>query len=95
MKPEKINELIRQLNIVIPMLKNEYIKNTEPMLELIIKRYKNAKDILENTPPSILKRVLFKIDGGVRAYLEISSDYMNPLLDEMYKAEKVLDELFS
>ncbi|KNY30550.1 hypothetical protein [Pseudobacteroides cellulosolvens] len=95
MKPEKINDLIDQINKVILILEEDFKKNNEPMVELIIKRYKNAKDMLENTPQESLKRVLFKIDGGVRAYLEVSSDYMNPLLDELHKAEKLLDEFFS
>lgn len=86
---------MEQINKVIVLLENEYIKNNKPMLELIIRRYKNAKNVLESTPLESLKRELFKIDGGVRAYLEASSDYMNPLLGEMYKAEKLLDEFFS
>ncbi len=95
MKPEKIKELLDQINKVIPILEEDYKKNNESMVELIITRYKNAKDMLENTPHESLKRALFKIDGGVRAYLEVSSDYMNPLLDELHIAEKLLDELFS
>lgn len=95
MKLDKIKELIDQINKVIPMLEDDYIKNNASMVELIIKRYKNAKDLLENTPQENLKKTLFKIGGGVRAYLEISSDYMNPLLDELHKSEKLLDELFS
>lgn len=37
---------------------------------------------------------MFKIRGGVRAYLEAHSDYMNPMLEEMNKAEKMLEEFF-
>lgn len=33
------------------------------------------------------------IGGGCRAYLDAFSDYMNPLLIEMNKAEKMLSEL--
>ena len=33
------------------------------------------------------------ISGGCRAYLDAFSDYMNPLLGEMDKAEKMLSNL--
>jgi len=65
------------------------------MVGLILKRYKNARNVLENTPKENIKSTDFHIYGGVRAYLDCSSDYINPLLDEMYKAEKLLDEVFS
>jgi hypothetical protein len=69
---------------------------TQPttMLEMIISRYKEANNIIENNSPENLTKDMFKIRGGVRAYLEAYSDYMNPVLEEMNKAEKMLEEIF-
>ncbi|GAJ41866.1 hypothetical protein GT2_01_00010, partial [Parageobacillus thermoglucosidasius NBRC 107763] len=50
--------------------------------------------IIENNSPENLTKDMFKIRGGVRAYLEAHSDYMNPMLEEMNKAEKMLEEFF-
>lgn len=94
MNTDKINDLKAQIDKVILLLEEDLKQNNEPMVEFVLKQYKNAKDVLENTPKENIKRALFKINGGVRAYLEVSSDYMNPLLDELHKAEKLLDEIF-
>lgn len=94
MNTDKINDLKAQIDKVILLLEEDLKQNNEPMVEFVLKQYKNAKDVLENTPKENIKRTLFKINGGVRAYLEVSSDYMNPLLDELHKAEKLLDEIF-
>jgi hypothetical protein len=62
------------------------------VLELIYKRYYDAMQLLENGEND---RKKFHISGGVRAYLDSYSDYSNPLLNEMHKAEKLVEELFS
>lgn len=95
MKFDKLDKLIAQINKVILMLNERPQNNYGPMIELILKRYQNAKELLENTPKENLQRTCFKIDGSVRAYLEISSNYMNPLLEELNKSERLLDEVFS
>ena len=33
----------------------------------------------------------YHITGSVRDYLESASEYMNPMLEEMYKAEKLFE----
>ena len=40
---------------------------------------------------TILKKIM--IIGGCRAYLDAFSDYMNPLLIEMDKAEKMFSNM--
>lgn len=37
---------------------------------------------------------MFRIRDSVRAYLESHNGYMNPMLGEMEKAEKMLEETF-
>lgn len=90
----KLNEFIRQINKVIPLIEAEFNTSHKPMFELILKRFMKAKEVVDNTEPENLKESMFKISGGVRAYLDASSDYTNPILNEMDKAEVLLDELF-
>lgn len=90
----KLNEFKQQINIVIPLIEAEFNISHKPMFELILKRYMEAKEVIDNTEPENLKEAIFKISGGVRAYLDASSDFMNPILNEIDKAEVLLDELF-
>jgi hypothetical protein len=93
-KNEKYVSLHLQLRKVLSLLKEQYITQPTPMLEMIISRYQHANDILESSNLENLTIDMFKISGSVRAYLESYSDYMNPMLGEMDKAEKMLKELF-
>lgn len=52
-------------------------------------RYMRAEEILINNDD--IKKIM--IVGGCRAYLDAFSDYMNPLLIEMDKAEKMFSKL--
>lgn len=86
----KKNELIVQIKKVIGKLETEYRDEiTDGIIKLIYNRYKDALDILENN------KELSKINiiGGVKAYMDSYNDYNNPLLGEMYKAEKILKEI--
>lgn len=65
------------------------------MLEMIISRYQHANDILESSNLEDLTKDMFKISDLVRGYLEVYNDYMNPMLNEMDKAEKMLKEIYS
>lgn len=89
-----IKEFEEQVQRVIPLLEEQYKNTPTSMLELIIKRYKNALNTIVNTEPSKMVKSDFFISGSVRAYLDSASDYMNPILDEMYKAEKILENIF-
>ena len=48
-----------------------------------------AEEILTNNDD--IKKIM--VIGGCRAYLDAFSDYMNPLLIEMDKAEKMLSNM--
>jgi hypothetical protein len=86
------DELRTQLKIVISYLEENYSNiERKGVLELIHKRYNNALKSLKNN--KFNKENLY-ILGGVRAYMDSYSDYNNPLLNEMYKAEKLVRELF-
>jgi hypothetical protein len=65
-----------QLKKVLFLLEESYKTQPKPMLEMIISRYKEANDIIENNSLENLT----KIRDGVRAYLEAYSDYMIPCL---------------
>ncbi|EJO5348615.1 hypothetical protein NRP93_002745 [Clostridium botulinum] len=87
---DKNKELVEQIEIVINKLETEYKdKISSGIIKLIYKRYKNALDILENNKD--IKQM--NIIGGVRAYMDSYSDYNNPILGELHKAEKLNKEL--
>ncbi|WP_027085542.1 hypothetical protein [Cohnella panacarvi] len=92
---EKHDRLHLQLRKVLALLKEQYITQPTPMLEMIISRYQHANDILESSNREELTRDMFKISGSARAYLESYSDYMNPMLGEMDKAENMLKEILT
>ena len=89
---ENINALKKQVIKVILLLEEQCKKNPTAMLELILKRYRNTQTTLNNIDNPSKKD--FQIIGGTRAYLESASDYDNPMLEEMYKAEKLVEEIF-
>lgn len=83
---DKKKELVDQIKVVINKLETEYKdKISSGIMQLIYKRYKNALDILENNKD--IKQI--NIIGGVRAYMDSYSDYNNPILGELHKAEKL------
>ena len=84
------SELLKQINKVLNLLDNR-LKNdpNRPILKTLHYRYIKASEILVNNADT--KQIM--IIGGCRAYLDTFSDYMNPLLIEMDKAEKMLSEL--
>ncbi|MDA7028006.1 hypothetical protein PJ311_15640 [Bacillus sp. CLL-7-23] len=83
-------QLIEQIKIVINNLEKDYSDEINSgVLQLIYKRYKNALEILESNKD--IKGI--NIIGGVKAYMDSYSDYQNPLLGEMHKAEKLNKEL--
>lgn len=57
-----------------------------PILKTLYDRYTKVEVILSNNE-DVYK---IMISGGCRAYLDAFSDYMNPLLAEMDKAEKMI-----
>ena len=86
------DELYEQIKAVLKLIEERHKENLRKgVLELIYKRYSNALQLLENNE---MNKEKFSIAGGVRAYLDSYSDYNNPLLNEMNKAEKLVDELF-
>lgn len=82
--------LTRQVKKVINILEREYSNEIKKdIFQLLYRRYKNALEVLENNKD--LNKI--NIIGGVRAYMDSNSDYQNPLLTELYMAERLLKEL--
>ncbi|AKR38608.1 MULTISPECIES: hypothetical protein [Bacillus] len=92
---QNITELKKQMNNIIQTLEKENQVKGKRMIDDIIKRYKSAVTILETKEHTSLSRVDFKIFGGVRAYLDCSSDYDNPVLGEMHKVEQSLQSILN
>ena len=76
----KIIELLEQRIILEP---------NRPILKTLYDRYMKAEEIISSNED--ISKIM--ISGGCRAYLDAFSDYMNPLLGEMDKAEKMLSNL--
>ena len=84
------NELLKQINKVIDLLTMRLQDDPDrPVFKTLYGRYIKDEEILINN--SDTNRIM--ISGGCRAYLDAFSDYMNPLLIEMDKAERMLFEL--
>ncbi|MCM1172353.1 MAG: hypothetical protein NC393_09530 [Clostridium sp.] len=66
-------------------LKENQLYN-ELLGDLQCDRYKKARQIIMNNED--IENI--HINGGCRAYLDAFSDYMNPVLTEMDKAENML-----
>lgn len=82
---DAILELKKQIEKVILLLEQRLIDDPDrPILKTLYDRYVKAEEILTNND-NIEKKMIV---GGCRAYLDAFSDYMNPLLIEMDKAEK-------
>ncbi|CAH0280454.1 hypothetical protein [Peribacillus sp. Bi134] len=89
---DKKKQLIDQIKVVINNLENDYYNEiTRGVLQLIYKRYKDALDVMENNGDIRELNII----GGVRAYMDSYNDYLNPLLGELHKAEKINRELFN
>ena len=83
---DNIHHLKNQITVVINLLNSTYINEIDSgLFQLLYKRYSDALEILEKD------RDVHQINivGGVRAYLDHYTDYENPLLGEMHKAEKL------
>ncbi|MBT2647097.1 hypothetical protein J7E52_10250 [Bacillus sp. ISL-34] len=88
----KKKQLIDQIKVVINNLENDYYNEiTSGVLQLIYIRYKNALKALENNKDIRELNII----GGIRAYMDSYSDYQNPLLKELHKAEKLHKELLN
>ncbi|MGM7700578.1 hypothetical protein ACSVDE_02570 [Pseudalkalibacillus sp. Hm43] len=91
MYDENKTELVIQLNIVKRLIEEKYSEiQRKGVLDLIYKRYSIAIELLECR--EFDRNKLF-ITGGVRAYLDGYSDYDNPLLKEMHRAEELLESI--
>ena len=87
---DTILELKKQIEKVILLLEQRLVDDPDrPILKTLYDRYVKAEEILTNNDN--IKKIM--IVGGCRAYLDAFSDYMNPLLIEMDKAEKMFADL--
>ena len=87
---EKKKQLIEQIKVVINKFEKDYAKEMNSgVLQLIYIRYKKALEILENNED--VKGI--NILGGVHAYMDSYNDYLNPLLGDLHKAERIIKEL--
>lgn len=81
--------ILKQIEKVIVLLKERLEDDpNRPILKTLYSRYLKAEEILKNNEE--INKIM--ISGGCRAYLDAFSDYMNPLLIEMDKAEKMISE---
>lgn len=86
------DEFKKQVKVVIKYLEEKYKEGERKgVLELIYIRYNNALRVIERDEAN---KNNLHILGGVRAYMDSYSDYNNPLLNEMNKTEKIVQELF-
>lgn len=84
--------LLKQISRVIELLQQrKQLEQDETIISLLLSRYIEAQIILEESGD--IKRI--NILGGVRAYLDAYSDYSNPMLMEMDKAEKQVKRFIS
>ncbi|MEV5115321.1 hypothetical protein [Peribacillus frigoritolerans] len=89
---DKKKQLIDQIKVVINNLENDYSNEiTSGVLQHIYIRYKKALDVMENNEDIREGNII----SGVRAYMDSYNDYLNPLLGELHKAEKLNRELFN
>lgn len=86
------NELKNQIKLVIRFFEEKYqITERKGVVELIYKRYIKALKLLES---NMANKDNLNLQGGIRAYMDSYGDYNNPLLNEMYKVEKLVKDLF-
>lgn len=79
-------QLFTQISKVIDLLNN--IDNTSSVIKLLLKKYLIIEQKLKSN--SINKND--SLTGSTRVYLDSFSDYKNPILIEMDKAEKLLED---
>ncbi len=85
-----IEQLQKQIGIVIQMLNDRISsENSKRILYTLLDRYKRADEIIKENGDINKITIL----GGCRAYLDAYSDYMNPILCEMDKAEEMLKNI--
>lgn len=83
-------ELVEQIRTVISMLRQRLDSDPgRPILITLYNRYIKAESIITNNDE--INKIMIK--GGCRAYLDAFSDYDNPILKEMNKAERMLNDL--
>lgn len=86
------DDFFKQLGIVLDMLLERIEKEPERLvLKTLYSHYKKASEVIEAN--GNLNDI--RIKGSMRAYLDSYSDYMNPILQEMGKAEKMLDSILA
>ncbi|MEC1605359.1 hypothetical protein [Bacillus halotolerans] len=88
-------ELIKQINLTITSIKTNNQKSPTPMVKNILKRYEEAKEFIQHSTEEQFEKDLSKVRNKLdtlTAYLESANDYMNPMLREMHKTEKLLKE---
>lgn len=83
-----MNNIVDSFNKIIIQLNDKIKTEKEPKkLELLLERYQSAKNEFITTG-----KIETDLCGGVMAYLDSYSDYMNnPLLDDMYEVEKYIE----
>lgn len=87
---ENVIEIKKQVRKIIELLEQRIIlEPNRPILKTLYDRYMKAEEIISSNED--ISKIM--ISGGCRAYLDAFSDYMNPLLGEMDKTEKMLSNL--
>ncbi|MFG6497550.1 hypothetical protein P8610_19465 [Fictibacillus sp. UD] len=85
--------LIKQLEKVVELLNQKRIEEPTRMLDLIVYKYEKALKIVNSKRVSEITYADLSINGSVKAYVDAYSDWLNPMLGEMDKAEKMAEKL--
>lgn len=87
-------ELIKQINLTITAIKTNNQKNPTPMVKNILKGYEEANEFIFQSSDEQFEEDLSKVRNKLatltRAYPESANNYMNPMLREMHKTEKLV-----
>ncbi|AKU70247.1 hypothetical protein [Prevotella fusca] len=83
-----MEKIKNKLDKVIVDLKNR--QSIEPKLDLIISRLEKTKSLLSDNIRSL---TLNPINGITRAYLDIFSDYEDPIINDLYFLEKEINAI--
>ena len=83
-----MEKIKNKLDKVIVDLKNR--QSIEPKLDLIISRLEKTKSLLSGNIKSL---TLNPINGITRAYLDIFSDYEDPIINDLYFLEKEINAI--
>lgn len=91
--PNTISSLISQIDVTVQTLQDKQNNSPEPVVAEYLDKYQKALVFLKpigRTDVDSLRKQLSPLLNCARGYMEYSSDYMQPFLNEMGKTEKLI-----